>query len=92
MGRRHQGLEGEPGWGSASSETHPDRFAARLRTDATSVYPDPRAQVVFHLIVENLDFNLLPALLLGAVTAWFTMPELKGSDEDGAEAVQSRVV
>jgi hypothetical protein len=37
--------------------------------------------VVFHLIVENLNFNLLPALLLGAITTWFTMRGVRGNEE-----------
>jgi len=37
--------------------------------------------VVFHVIVENLNFNLLPAVVLGAVTAWFTMKGVKPDDE-----------
>ena len=36
--------------------------------------------MVFHLIVENLDFNLLPAVLLGGITAWFTMKGVRPQD------------
>jgi hypothetical protein len=39
--------------------------------------------VVFHVIVENLNFNLLPALVLGGITAWFTMRGVK--PDDGTE-------
>jgi hypothetical protein len=48
--------------------------------------------VVFHVLVESLNFNLIPAIMLGGITAWFTMRGVKRADVEADEAGSGWVV